>query len=153
MKLPQTGEIVSYTLSDAVGRIRLDDGTELRFGATSLHGVAPAIGLRVIVTRVVPHPLGGLKAADLSSAERDDAAYKAKVAEFESAAAAEIAALRPKLEEDHRLMAASIHPAPLTEEEAQELAEVKAQREAAGKPVPPESAEAPEPIDPFAGDK
>lgn len=153
MNLPQTGEIVSYSLSDAVGRIRLEDGTELRFGATSLHGIAPAIGLRVIVTRVVPHPLGGLKATDLSSAERDDAAYKAKVAEFENAAAAEIEALRPRLEEDHRVMAASVHPAPLSEEEARELAELKAHREAAGKSGPPEEAEDPDSIDPFSGDK
>lgn len=129
MKLPQPGEIVSYSLSDAVGRIRLEDGSELRFGSTALRGIAPALGLRVIVTRVVPHPLGGYKATVLATAERDDAAYRAKAAEFERAAAAEIEAMRPQLEEAHRMMAASVHPAPLTEEEERELSEIKAQRE------------------------
>ena len=128
MNIPQAGEIVSYSLADAVGRIRLEDGSELRFGASSLRGLVPAIGLRVLVTRVAPHPLGGLKVAEIARAELDDAEYQAKVKAFENAAAAQIEALRPRLEEDHRVMAASVYPAPLTDEEARELAEIKSKR-------------------------
>jgi hypothetical protein len=63
------GVITSYSLADAVGRIRIDDGQELRFGATALGKLFPAVGLRVRVLKTGPHPLGGLRALEIASAE------------------------------------------------------------------------------------
>ena len=79
------GVITSYTVADAVGRIRLDDGTELRFGATALGQLVPAIGLRVRVLKTAPHPLGGLRAVEIASAETEQD-YAHKAATFAQAA-------------------------------------------------------------------
>lgn len=100
MKLPQTGEISSYSLVEACGSVRLEDGSELRFGAASLCGVVPALGVRVIVTRVAPDPAGGFKATVIASAEHDDPEYRARLAEFERADAEDIEAIRARRERD-----------------------------------------------------
>src|SRR5262249_10573909 len=121
MKLPQPGEIISYSLADAVGRIRLADRTELRFGASVLHGVVPAPGTHVIVRAVAPHPLGGFKALDVGLSDPDPANYEDKAAAFERAAALEIEHSRQQADRDRRRMAASVRPDPLTEEEAATL--------------------------------
>jgi hypothetical protein len=63
------GVITSYSLADAVGRIRLDDGQELRFGATAMGKLVPTVGLRVRVLKTGPHPLGGLRALEIASTE------------------------------------------------------------------------------------
>src|SRR5262245_23728897 len=81
MSYPQLGTISSYSLADSVGRLVLDDGTELRFGATALHGVVPASGTRVRVGRAEPHPLGGLRALDIELAEQDPDAEK-RISQF-----------------------------------------------------------------------
>jgi hypothetical protein len=98
------GTITSYSLADAVGRIRLDDGTELRFGATALRGVIPAVSLRVRVGVIVSHPLGWLRALEIEAAEegRSDGA---KVAAFLSAASAQAVTSRAQTERDRALLA------------------------------------------------
>ncbi|MDX2093635.1 MAG: YwqG family protein [Kofleriaceae bacterium] len=69
MRLPAVGTISAWTHADMVGRIQLDDGTELRVGATALRSVVPAVGTRVRVTQVEPHRLGGLRAAEVHPAD------------------------------------------------------------------------------------
>ncbi len=59
------GTIISWNEGDAVGRVRLDDAEEVRFGMTAARGGRPALGLRVEVHQLQPHPLGGRKAVDL----------------------------------------------------------------------------------------
>jgi hypothetical protein len=71
------GTIVSYAITDGVGRIELDDGEELRFSIRAMRGVVPAVGLRVSVNATEPHPLGGRRALDVSLA--DDAREYAKL--------------------------------------------------------------------------
>lgn len=65
MPVPQLGEVLSYDLVDAVGRVRLDDGTELRFGRTAIPDSTPVAGTRVRVLSTAPHPLGGLRATSM----------------------------------------------------------------------------------------
>lgn len=65
LALPALGTITSYSLADNVGRIRLDNGTELRVGGSALRNVVPAAGSRVRVTKVEPHRLGGLRAVEV----------------------------------------------------------------------------------------
>jgi len=70
-KLPQPGVVTQFSL-DGVGRIRLDDGTELKVGAVALKDVVSfeggeraVVGIGVLVREVSPHPLGGLRATRL----------------------------------------------------------------------------------------
>jgi len=130
MKVPQSGEIVSYSLPDSVGRIRLGDGSEVRFGASALGGLVPVLGMRVIVRSVVEHPLGGFKAVEIALAEGGEAAYQEKASAFGAAAAAEIEAGKIRLEHKQERVAAAVQPEPLTEQEAHGLAELKKLREA-----------------------
>lgn len=76
--LPQGGEITSFSYSDGVGRIRLDDGTELKVGTTALKGIVsfdaeerPLVGVRVLVDQIAPHPLGGFRAMALRRAQKE----------------------------------------------------------------------------------
>jgi hypothetical protein len=94
------GFITAYTHTDAVGRITLDDGTELRFGASAMRDCLPAIGLRVRVGETKPHPLGGLRALEVHRAETDDAAYAEKAEAFLRAAREEEAANLARSEHD-----------------------------------------------------
>jgi hypothetical protein len=68
-KVPQPGTITSFSFMDGVGRIKLQDGTELKVGQAGLKGVVsfsdearPVVGVRVKVHVVAPHPLGGFRA-------------------------------------------------------------------------------------------
>jgi hypothetical protein len=71
---PLEGTIVAYAISDGIGRIRLDDGEELRFSLRSLRGVVPAIGVRVAIGATEAYPLGGRRALEVTLA--DDADYQ-----------------------------------------------------------------------------
>lgn len=78
------GTIVAYEISDGVGRIELDDGEELRFSIRALRGMVPAVGVRVEVGSTEPHPLGGLRALDVTLAD-DKASYEKHRKQFEKA--------------------------------------------------------------------
>ena len=62
------GRIVAFSIADGIGQIRLDGGETLRFGARVCRGFVPAIGMRVVVTDVGPHPLGGVRATGVELA-------------------------------------------------------------------------------------
>lgn len=112
--LPQEGEITAFSITDRVGRVRLDDGTELRVGQNALSELAPLVGRRLRVTAVGPHPLGGWKVvsaddkvaapvdltASLVAHEREMKAIMQREGEpFERARQATIAATRAEHEE------------------------------------------------------
>jgi hypothetical protein len=78
------GTIVVYSLTDGVGRIRLDDGEELRFSRRAMQGIVPAVGLRVAIGATEPYPLGGRRALLISLAQ-DRGDYEALRAQFERA--------------------------------------------------------------------
>ncbi|HUS68163.1 MAG TPA: hypothetical protein VMZ28_26700 [Kofleriaceae bacterium] len=78
------GTIVAYEISDGIGRIELDDGEELRFSIRALRGMVPAVGVRVEVGSTEPHPLGGLRALDVTLAD-DKASYEKRRKQFEKA--------------------------------------------------------------------
>jgi hypothetical protein len=80
---PLEGTIVAYAISDGVGRIRLDDGEELRFSLRSLKGVVPAIGVRVTIGATEPYPLGGRRALEVTLA--DDTGYDRLKKQFQKA--------------------------------------------------------------------
>jgi hypothetical protein len=61
--VPARGVIVAYDLTDAVGRIALEEGHELRFGRSACRGFEPVTGLHVVVEDAAPHPRGGFRAA------------------------------------------------------------------------------------------
>lgn len=84
MGKPLEGTIVVYAIADGVGRIRLDDGEELRFGVRALQGIVPAVGLRVEVGDTEPYPLGGRRALAVTLAE-DKAVYEKHRKAFEKA--------------------------------------------------------------------
>ena len=70
---PRLGIITEFSYGDGVGRIKLDDGTELKVGTAGLKGIVsfsgeerPLVGVRVKVEEVAPHPLGGFRAMKLS---------------------------------------------------------------------------------------
>ncbi|APR88421.1 hypothetical protein A7982_13770 [Minicystis rosea] len=72
-RLPQHGTITSFSYGDGIGRIRLEDGTELKVGASGLKEVVsfseeerPLVGVRVEVHVVAPHPLGGFRATKVT---------------------------------------------------------------------------------------
>ncbi len=56
------GLITQWRPMDAIGRIRLDNGVEIKFGKTSAKHFMPREGLRVKVCDLAPHPLGGDRA-------------------------------------------------------------------------------------------
>lgn len=60
--MSRRGVIISFDPLDAVGRILLDDGTEVRFGATGCVDFAPAKGLIVYVAETMRLP-GGVERA------------------------------------------------------------------------------------------
>jgi uncharacterized protein YwqG len=122
------GVITTYSLADAVGRIALDDGTELRFGASALRRCVPAVGLRVRVEGTAPHPLGGLRALEVHAAE-DVASYVAKAEAFARGAASEVQETRARTEKDRAKLAGSVKPDPLSAEETRALAETRRLRE------------------------
>jgi hypothetical protein len=73
LPLPQLGTITAFSYGDGVGRIKLDDGTELKVGTAGLKGIVsfaaeerPLVGTRVKVEDVAPHPLGGFRAMKVS---------------------------------------------------------------------------------------
>jgi hypothetical protein len=66
-ELPVRGTITSWQPDDSIGRIRLSNGEEIRFGHSACVGLRPALGAEVWVVEVAPHPLGGLRAKVLNS--------------------------------------------------------------------------------------
>ncbi len=56
------GSIESFNPDDSIGTLVLDDGTQVRFGATACKGFLPAVGARIRLTEAKPHPRHGLKA-------------------------------------------------------------------------------------------
>ena len=76
--VPQLGTITAFSYGDGVGRIKLEDGTELKVGTTALKSIVsfsgeerPLVGVRVTVEEVAPHPLGGFRAMKLSRAGKE----------------------------------------------------------------------------------
>lgn len=64
--VPQNGRIFSFSVQDATGRIRLEDGTELRFGGSSWRGRHPPKDEQEVrVLKVERHPLGGFKSSEV----------------------------------------------------------------------------------------
>src|SRR5262245_54357303 len=59
--------------ADGVGRIVLEDGRELRFGASGCKGFSPVLSARVLVVEIGPHPLGGEKAIEVRAAPGTEA--------------------------------------------------------------------------------
>src|SRR5262245_35669115 len=59
--------------NDGVGRITLEDGRELRFGASGCKGFSPVLSARVFVAEIGPHPLGGEKAVEVRAAPGSEA--------------------------------------------------------------------------------
>lgn len=82
MARPIYGTIIAYALHDGVGRIRLDDGEEVRFSLRALADLVPAIGVKVKVGALAPYPLGGQRALDISLAE-DGKLYASRRAAYE----------------------------------------------------------------------
>lgn len=125
------GTIKSYSVYDSVGRIVLDDGRELRFGATALRNMVAAVGLRVRVASTAPHPLGGLRALEIFpsvSAEE----YQDKEKAFWTAAKAERNEWGEQAERD-RPSFEWVKPDPLTPEERAVLDEDRRLREEAAR--------------------
>jgi hypothetical protein len=56
---PEAATVVTFSAVDGVGRLRLESGEELRFGASAWKEGGPSVGAAVFVTAVGPHPLGG----------------------------------------------------------------------------------------------
>jgi len=78
LNLPQLGTITAFSYGDGVGRIKLDNGTELKVGTAGLKGIVnfsgeerPLVGVRVKVEDVAPHPLGGFRAIKLSRSGKE----------------------------------------------------------------------------------
>src|SRR5262245_9303867 len=60
--LPARGKITQFNAMDQIGRIKLDEGPEVRFGASACISCRPAEGLTVFVVAAEPHRLGGFRA-------------------------------------------------------------------------------------------
>lgn len=79
--VPQDATIAHLVVADGVGTLSLVDGSTLRFGASVCRGFSPAVGLRVRVTAIKPHPLHGFAAGALvlaSPATEYDALVRAR---------------------------------------------------------------------------
>lgn len=63
------GTITIFSPTDGVGRIRLADGEEVRFGHSACGGFVPAVGLAVRVDGLDAHPLGGRRARSVGLAD------------------------------------------------------------------------------------
>src|SRR3954469_20740679 len=59
---PIEGTITSWQPDDSIGRITLATGEEVRFGHSACVGMRPAVGVKVWVVELAPHPLGGRRA-------------------------------------------------------------------------------------------
>lgn len=82
--------MVTALTPDGVGTLTHADGATYRFGATACRGWQPAIGVEVEVNGLDPHPLGGLRALNISLVS-DAQTYAARFAETQ----AEFARQRP----------------------------------------------------------
>jgi hypothetical protein len=83
---PECGIIESYNVADNIGEIRMVAGTLLRFGKTACKGFEPAMGVKVHVVAVGPHPRGGQRAESVVL-DPGDTDYAKKVAVRDSQAA------------------------------------------------------------------
>lgn len=72
--------MVTALTPDGVGTLTHSDGTTYRFGASACRGWQPAIGVEVEVNGLDPHPLGGLRALNISLVS-DAATHAARLAE------------------------------------------------------------------------
>lgn len=60
---PIEGIITSWQPDDSIGRIKLSNGEEVRFGHSACVNIPrPVVGLKVWVLDLAPHPLGGRRA-------------------------------------------------------------------------------------------
>jgi hypothetical protein len=82
---PESGTIESYDVADNLGEIRLTNGAILRFGKTACKDFEPAIGVKVQVVAVGPHPRGGQRAESVVL-DPADMEYAQKVAARDSRA-------------------------------------------------------------------
>jgi hypothetical protein len=83
---PEFGIIESYNVADNIGEIRLAAGALLRFGKTACKGFEPAMGVKVHVVAVGPHPRGGQRAESVVL-DPEDTEYAKRVAARDSQAA------------------------------------------------------------------
>lgn len=63
---------------DGIGRILLEDGTDLKVGTGALKSIVsfageerPLVGVRVVVSAIAPHPLGGFRATEVKRAQKE----------------------------------------------------------------------------------
>ena len=84
---PEAATVVAFVAIDGVGRVRLESGEELRFGASAWKEGGPSIGAAVFVTAVGPHPMGGRRAVGLRLRPISEAAARAEVATLGEATA------------------------------------------------------------------
>lgn len=133
-KTPINGTITSYDPVDAVGRIVLDDGTELPFGQTSMQGREPVVGVVVRVTEISKHPLGGWKAQVVKIPEGSSDDYLRALSNRDQKLAKQRPESHsPKIKDESE---------PLTPEEQRELEEHRAIQVAAAKEREAESVRA-----------
>jgi hypothetical protein len=98
---PKRATITAFSEADRVGRLVLDDGAEVRFGASACEGFAPAVGAAVFVTALGPHPLGGLRALKIRLTPVTEAQARAH-----AQAQAALTAARAQRAQDERRIAA-----------------------------------------------
>lgn len=60
--VPIAARIDAFDPLDAVGTLRVTDGSPLRFGRSACKKFEPVVGAEVIVGEVAPHPMGGWRA-------------------------------------------------------------------------------------------
>ncbi|AKF08759.1 hypothetical protein [Sandaracinus amylolyticus] len=74
---PLEATITTFDELDLVGRLRTRDGEDLRFGASACRAFAPLVGMRVFVTAIAPHALGGRRATSVREVAITEAAFRA----------------------------------------------------------------------------
>lgn len=67
LTLPARGTVTSFDQLDAVGKVSLEGGQELRFGRSACRGFEPVAGVHVELRAVAPHPRGGWRATELGA--------------------------------------------------------------------------------------
>lgn len=101
LQTPLRATVTRFDETDHVGRLELEGGDEIRFGASACEGFRPTVGATVYVTIIGPHPLGGRKAFKI----RDSATSESEARRVEAAAAAAAADRAAREEAERRELA------------------------------------------------
>ncbi len=75
---PEVGTIAAFDEIDRVGQLLLENGEELRFGATACKGFELSLGAQIFVTEVGEHRLGGRKATKLRQTSKSEGELRAE---------------------------------------------------------------------------